>query len=132
MLDDPVDGLSILPEAQGGSMTRLSRPLAHLERIGQRRSRALERAEVACLYLISLGAREAYVFGSVLGERFRDHSDIDLAVFGLPEEYIYKIEGKIEELLEGAPFDLIYLEEAPPHIARRIREEGKRYAVGLC
>jgi predicted nucleotidyltransferase len=112
-------------------MAKLSRPLPHIERIRQRQGRALERAEAACRYLLSLGAREAYIFGSVLNRKYRDHSDIDIAVYGLPEKYIYKVEGKIEELLEGAPFDLIYLEESPPHIARRIREEGKKYVVGL-
>jgi predicted nucleotidyltransferase len=129
--DDLANGTSFLIKLQGESVAKLSRPLPHIERIRQRQDRALERAEAACRYLISLGAREAYVFGSILSRRYRDHSDIDIAVYGLPEEYIYKVEGKIEELLEGSPFDLVYLEESPPHIARRIREEGRKYAVDL-
>jgi predicted nucleotidyltransferase len=130
-MDDLTEGDIGLRKVQGACVAKLTRPLAHLEMIRLRQARALQRAEAACRYLLSLGATEAYLFGSVLSERYRDHSDIDIAVYGLPQEQIYRVEGKIEELLDGAPFDLVYLEESPPHIARRIREKGKKYAVGI-
>ncbi len=112
-------------------MAKLTRPLPHLDRIRRKQKEAMEMADAACRYLLSLGAREVYLFGSVLGDRYRDHSDIDIAVFGLPREQVYRVEGAIEELHGGAPFDLIYLEESPPRLAKRIREEGKRYAVDI-
>ena len=38
-------------------------------------------------------------FRIILSGTFREHSDIDLAVSGLPREHIYKMESKTKELL---------------------------------
>jgi predicted nucleotidyltransferase len=46
---------------------------------------------------------------SLLSGDFREHSDIDLAVSGLPREHIYKVQSKIEEIVGGMHFDLVYL-----------------------
>ena len=112
-------------------MPRLVLRSQDMQRIVQRRSLALARAEEACRYLCSLGAKEVFLFGSVLTTGFRDHSDIDLAVDGLPAEHVYRVEATIEAILGGMPFDLIYLESAPAHLAQRIRQKGKRYACDL-
>ncbi len=99
-----------------------------IERIQTKRLLALKRAEEACLYLCRLGAKESFIFGSLLSGDFREHSDIDLAVWGLPREHIYKVESKIEEIVGGMRFDLVYLENAPAYLEKRIREKGKRYS----
>lgn len=112
-------------------MPRLVLRSQDMERIAQRRALALARAEEACRYLCSLGAKEVFLFGSVLTTGFRDHSDIDLAVAGLPAEHVYRVESSIEVILGGMPFDLVYLESAPTHLAQRIRCEGRRYACDL-
>jgi predicted nucleotidyltransferase len=73
----------------------------------------------------------SFIFGSLLSGDFREHSDIDLAVSGLPREHIYKVESKIEEIVGGMHFDLVYLENAPAYLVKRIKEKGKRYACDL-
>jgi len=108
-------------------MPRLKLSARQAERTRARRLLALERAEEACLHLCRLGAKEAFIFGSVLSEYFGEHSDIDLAVSGLPSEHIYKVEAAIEEIVGGMRFDLVYLETAPQYLVERIREKGKRY-----
>jgi predicted nucleotidyltransferase len=114
------------------ALPRLKLRAQDIERINARRRLALERAEAACRYLCSLGAKESFIFGSVLSaELFGERSDIDLAVSGLPREHIYKVEARIEEIVGGMPFDLVYLETAPQYLVERIREKGKRYACGL-
>lgn len=92
---------------------------------------ALQRAEEACRYLCGLGAKEVYVFGSLPSGDFKQHSDIDLAVSGLPREHFYKVESKIEEILGGMHFDLVYMETAPTYLTERIREMGTRYACDI-
>jgi len=112
-------------------MPRLKLRTQDMERIQARRLLLMKRPEAACLYLCSIGAKESFIFGSLLSEDFREHSDIDLAVSGLPRQQIYKVESKIEEILGGVDFDLIYLENAPAYLVKRIREKGKRYACDL-
>jgi predicted nucleotidyltransferase len=112
-------------------MPRLKLRTQDIERTQTKRALALKRAEEACLYLCDLGAKESFIFGSLLSEDFREHSDIDLAVSGLPREHIYKVESKIEEILGGMHFDLVYLEDAPAYLVTRIKEKGKRYAGDL-
>lgn len=95
----------------------------------EKRESALKRAKEACEYLLGLGAREAYIFGSVLDpEKFHLHSDVDIAVAGLPDEYIYRVEWKVEDILGGMDFDLVYMEYARDYILKRIKKEGVRYA----
>jgi predicted nucleotidyltransferase len=112
-------------------MPRLELPEAYMERVRKRRSVALGRAEKVCRYLWSLGASEVYISGSVLTEEFREHSDVDFGVMGLPSEHIYKVESKVEELLGGMLFDLVYMEYAPGYITRRIRDKGKKYVFEI-
>ena len=102
-----------------------------MERIQTKRLLALKRAEEACLYLCGLRARESFIFGSLLSGDFRAHSDIDLAVGVLPREHIYKVESKIEEIVGGMHFDLVYLEKCSAYLVKRIKKRGKRYACDL-
>lgn len=72
-----------------------------------------------------------YLFGSLASGDFKQRSDIDLAVSGLPREHIYKVESRIEEILGGMRFDLVYMETAPAYLIERIREKGTQYACDL-
>ena len=67
-----------------------------------------------------------YQWGSVLRpERFRDYSDIDIAVEGItqPEAY-FDMLGKAQALT-GFPVDIVQLERVEPEFAEGIRKEGK-------
>lgn len=112
-------------------MPKLALSKPDIARVLQRRSLAVIRADEVCRYLCSLGASEVFLFGSVLTQDFREYSDIDFAVAGLPLEYVYQVEGEIEVILAGMPFDLVYLETAPPYLVARIKEKGKRYACHI-
>jgi predicted nucleotidyltransferase len=112
-------------------MPRLELRTQEMERIDTKRIIALKKAEEACLYLCRLGAKESFIFGSLLSGHFRERSDIDLAVSGLPREHIYNVESKIEEIVGGMRFDLVYMENAPAYLVKRIREKGKRYACDI-
>jgi predicted nucleotidyltransferase len=112
-------------------MPKLALRLQDIDPILQRRSLALRRADEVCRFLCSLGAREVFLFGSILTQDFREYSDIDFAVAGLPLEYAYRVEAQIEVILAGMPFDLVYLETAPPYLAARIKEKGRGYACHI-
>jgi predicted nucleotidyltransferase len=88
----------------------------------------LEKAEEACRWLLGLGAKKTFVFGSVLrDDGFRRRtSDIDIAVRGLPERFVYRVESRIEDILGGHEFDLVYMEDAPGYLVKKIEREGKR------
>ena len=113
------------------AMPHLKLQTRDIERIQGKRLLALRLAEEACLYLCRHGAKESFIFGSLISGDFREQSDIDIGVFGLPREHIYKVEARIEEILGGMRFDLVYMENAPAYLVKRIREKGKRYAGDL-
>jgi uncharacterized protein len=81
----------------------------------------------AAAALKDLGAREVYVFGSAASGRFSDHSDVDLAVLGLPPELFFKAMALASDIL-GREVDLICLEDDNP-ITRYLREEGELQRV---
>ncbi len=98
------------------------------EKTEKRRRLALARARKVCEYLIGLGARDAFVIGSVLyPDQFHPHSDVDFVVVGLPELYMYRVEGRIEEILGGIPFDLIYLDTLPQEQRDLILQKGRAW-----
>lgn len=111
-------------------MPRLELRTQDREHMQTKRLLALKRAEEACRYLCRLGAKESFIFGSLVSGG-GEHSDIDVAVSGLPRELIYRVESEIEEIVGGMPFDLVYLENAPVYLVKRIREKGKRHACDL-
>lgn len=95
--------------------------------IRKRHQRLFVKALEACDFLRNSGAKEVYLFGSILkADSFGEHSDVDIAVKGLPEEHIYKIESKIEAILESDSFDLVYMEHAPEFMVKSIKTRGKK------
>ncbi|MBC7357351.1 MAG: nucleotidyltransferase domain-containing protein [Desulfacinum sp.] len=103
----------------------VSRRTALARKTEERRRLALARARRVCEYLKGLGAADAFVIGSVLHpEQFHPHSDVDFVVVGLPDIHMYRVEGRIEEILEGMPFDLIYLDTLPEEHREFLIEKG--------
>lgn len=78
--------------------------------------------------LKSEGAREVYLLGSWGTDRQRDHSDLDLAVVGLPPEKFFATLAKLSELVD-MPVDLIDLDHHSP-VIDCIREMGELRRVG--
>ena len=68
---------------------------------------------------------EVYLFGSVSQEgKFRQKSDIDIAVKGLNKFDYYKFVGEISELINSR-VDVVLMEEC--HFADFIREKGRKW-----
>ncbi|NLI81633.1 MAG: hypothetical protein GX443_08095 [Deltaproteobacteria bacterium] len=84
-------------------MPRLIHSPRYMEKMRGRHRLALARAEQVCLYVISLGAQEVYLFGSGLTDDFGEHSDIGFAVRGLSSRHMYAVEAQIEVHLHGMP-----------------------------
>lgn len=87
-----------------------------------------ERIRRAAEVLKSYGAREVYLFGSAAEGRFGLHSDIDLAVTGLPPEVFFKAMGAAMLILEWS-LDLIDLDEASL-FTKYLKETGELQRVG--
>ena len=112
-------------------MPRLTLLQRDLDEISRKRAVLLKKAERACEYLAGLGTKEVYIFGSILTDKFDAHSDVDLAVAGIPWEHKYCVEGTIEDILGTEDFHLVYMEDAPDYIVRSINERGRRYAGAI-
>ena len=69
------------------------------------------------------GAREVYVFGSAATGRFTEHSDVDLAVSGLPPAIFYQLLSEVTDII-GRSVDLIDLDERTL-FSEFLRTEGK-------
>lgn len=97
-----------------------------------RRKELYNKALSVCCLLKHLGAKDVYLFGSILDPNsFGEHSDVDIAVRGLPEKHIYKIESQIEDMLGTGNFDLVYMEYAPFYIVDSIIKRGEKYVINI-
>ena len=89
---------------------------------------ARKKLRLAVNYLYREGATEVHLFGSITHpERFTEHSDIDLAVKGIPEEKRLEVEGKLEDIFNDMKYDILFLEEAKDirkEILQKIEEEA--------
>lgn len=91
----------------------------------QRAVRAEAGARKAAEFLAGkYGVTRAVLFGSLPEGRFREGSDIDLGVEGLPKEkYIGALVGAEEAA--GFPVDIKPLEDISESMRKRIEERGK-------
>jgi len=91
----------------------------------QKRAWAVARA-AARLLKERFGARRVRAFGSLPTPWFRERSDIDLAVEGVPPERLGEAEAALAELAPDFRVDLVPLEALrdAPRLLRRIEEEG--------
>ncbi|HPD13537.1 MAG TPA: nucleotidyltransferase domain-containing protein [Planctomycetota bacterium] len=86
------------------------------------------RIREAAQALKAAGAREVYLFGSILKATAGEGSDVDLAVSGLPPEVFFKAMGAARRILRR-PLDLVDLDEENP-FTRYLRDEGELQRVG--
>ena len=92
-------------------------------RQSKRRARAVALAQNACSMLEELGV-SARIIGSLAKDRFAPSSDIDFLILDCPRYLKYAIEGRIEDSLEGFAFDVVYLDDVPPHKTERLLREA--------
>ena len=78
--------------------------------------------------LKSFGASEVYVFGSAATGKLGPHSDIDMAVRGLPPERFYEAYAKAVRCFDRE-MDLISLDQENA-FTRYLQEEGELRRVG--
>ncbi|RPJ02492.1 MAG: nucleotidyltransferase domain-containing protein, partial [Deltaproteobacteria bacterium] len=72
-----------------------------------------ETVRAAADYLRSCGAKNVYLFGSASKGTFKENSDVDMAVEGLPPEIFFRAMGELFRILDR-PVDLIDLDEDSP------------------
>ncbi|MBN1942346.1 MAG: nucleotidyltransferase domain-containing protein [Phycisphaerae bacterium] len=63
--------------------------------------------------LKNAGAKEVYVFGSLVKGQLTEHSDVDIAVSGLPVGVLYRLIAEATEML-NRPVDLVELDKDNP------------------
>ena len=92
-----------------------------------RRSRAWEVARTAGDVLRErFVARRVWVFGSLLqDDLFHDHSDVDIAAWGLRQEDILKAVAAVTSLDPDICVDLVVFEDAPESLRRTIQVQGR-------
>jgi len=73
--------------------------------------------------LLREGAKEIYIFGSLVDGKYTNNSDIDIAIVGLKEDIYFKIYGELLEKLQNK-FDLIGL-DYNNDFSKIIKETGK-------
>jgi predicted nucleotidyltransferase len=77
--------------------------------------------------LRSLGATQVFVFGSATKGELRPHSDIDMAVSGLPSRIYFSAISRASDLL-GRPVDLVDLDDPTP-LVRHLLGSGELVRV---
>jgi predicted nucleotidyltransferase len=93
--------------------------------IAARRAQAIKAARAAAAAAAPFGVK-VIVFGSLATGRFHRSSDLDLALQG-PETLRWKAIGTVLSAAsaEGFEPDIVWLDDAPPRLAERIRETGR-------
>lgn len=85
------------------------------------RDSRLERAETGARELYRLGARQVWLFGSLAMGRVQDgHSDIDLAVAGLPLHRLDEAK-RLVRAATGCYIDIVTLEDATPDLRAAVQ-----------
>lgn len=81
--------------------------------------------QLADLLRRDFGAARVALFGSLTDrDLFHQRSDIDLAVWGIPEESYLKAVAAVTGFTTAFAVDLIRMEEATERLIRLVREEG--------
>jgi predicted nucleotidyltransferase len=90
----------------------------------------IDSAEVrrAAELLLSLGAKQVFVFGSAARGTMHPDSDIDLAVSGLPARLYLTAVSETSDVF-GRPVDLVDLDDLTPRV-RHLLASGELVRVG--
>lgn len=102
--------------------TAQARKQQRLAKLHQRREQGLELAKTAAQILKSeFAASRVVLFGSLLSDRFHETSDLDLAVWNLPEASYFKAVSRLLALSAFA-VDLVEVQYAPPEMLEAIAQ----------
>ena len=99
-------------------------------RRAQREKTARHRAARVLWALRKKGVRGT-VIGSLAQGQFRLHSDVDFLITKCPRASKYAVENDVEDLMEGMPFDVIYLEETRDARKRSAKFSPRKIAESL-
>ena len=77
--------------------------------------------------LRTLGAKQVFIFGSATKERLQPHSDIDIAVTGLPSQVYFSAVSRASDLFRR-PVDLVDLDDPTP-LVRYLLDSGELVRV---
>jgi predicted nucleotidyltransferase len=104
--------------AQAHWQQRFAEDRQALER---RREQGLEQAHLVAVALAGRwpGIRQVWIFGSLLSPGFREHSDLDLLVEGLPSEALIEALG-LAECQGPMAVDLRRAEDLEPELRQRL------------
>ncbi|MCF7970269.1 MAG: nucleotidyltransferase domain-containing protein [Methylococcaceae bacterium] len=61
------------------------------------------------------------LFGSILTDDFKKHSDVDFLIIECPKKWQYAIEGYVDQIMQDIPFDVAYYEELPVEFKEKIK-----------
>lgn len=94
--------------------------------LAQRKKDALDAARRAAAMVRERYGCKVLLFGSLARSgTFNEHSDIDLALEGLPGEVnFWRLYAEALALVEPLNLDLVLLESASPELQLKIRQEG--------
>lgn len=118
-----VGGIEVTDEMMAGHARYARQPAAErTAAVEKRRERAWQLAhEAAALLRAEYGASQVALFGSLTGAtRFHLGSDVDLAVWDLPETLYLRAFGRLIDLDPEIDFDLVRIEEARPTLVEVI------------
>jgi len=88
------------------------------------RAKALESEIVKALVKNFDSIKRIYLFGSLAENRFGLHSDVDVAVEGIPEEAFIRALCTLNDISDDFEFDLVELNHITPSLRKRILEKG--------
>lgn len=87
---------------------------------------ALKKArEMARVLKNKYGIKKVVLFGSAVNGKFWEHSDLDIAVYGMDEGQYLDIAWELFEIALPFKVDLIPVEKASVKLLRKIEEEGE-------
>jgi len=88
------------------------------------RARALESEIVKALVENFGSIKRIYLFGSLAEGRFGLHSDIDVAVEGIPDEVFIRSMCVLNDISDDFEFDLVELDHISALLRKKILERG--------
>lgn len=82
--------------------------------------------QAAHILRVEFGATRVVLFGTgTSADRFHLRSDLDLAVWGLPERLYLRAVARLLSIDAGMPVDLVMAEDAGPSLRAAIAAEGR-------
>ncbi len=92
----------------------------------QKHKLALKKAKtIARLLKNKYGIQKVVLFGSLVNDKFWEHSDIDIAVYGMDVERYLDILWEVYQIALPFKIDMIPVEKATGKLVKKIEQEGE-------